>query len=716
MTTDPKGLTRTPPFTEKSPFTLVGVNLSWSFATNALVNPQRRLLQSLHFTTCSLPLSRRRSSVLPSLSLVAHRGSNMSPYNQYRGRGRSRARGRGAHFAAKYGNRSQNSQNLSSCEERSRSYSADVPFPSTVHGDLNELSSFLKKINGTSYPSYKRLRGAWQVSSSLLLIFDHIQGDAFAAPSRARLRVPLSTTEFDPLLYSNSIRTTAFCDYLTRKFSHFSHVARLDYKPVAHGWASAKGGNIAIDTPGQHVLSRTSCIIDGDVLELRITVALPARGRTVEGRVADEALTQILPIVAEKVLYAQSDDASQCAAHVVCVEEQEELRNKLSDLGLIAFVIDGAILPREAGDSDKPMQEEPIVRFKSPDSLSVNVNLSTGRTLQGMGIRAGISLIVGGGFHGKSTLLRALQVGVYNHVPGDGREFVCVIPQTVSIRSEDGRFIVGVDITPFINNLPYERDSAQFSTKDASGSTSQAANIVEAIDAGAKLFLIDEDLSATNFMIRDARMRQLVPAGKEPITPMTQRIRALYQQEGVSSILVIGGTGDYFDMSDTVLMMDCYKPHDVTKKAKSLAAAMPSIASSDDDAKTPKNLFKPVQKRKISSKSLRKILISGRGKVFAKVKNKIEVGGETIDVSAVAAIVEVSQSRAIAAALEKLGEMPELEEEGIVACIDKLVAEVERSGLDVLNCRGDRVGHYSQPRHFELHAALNRLRGLELGQ
>lgn len=642
----------------------------------------------------------------------------MSPYNQFRNRGRGRGRNRGSYYAAKYGNRNFQSHNTSSSEERFRSYDADVPVPSKANGDLNELSALLKSIDGANYPSYKQLRGAWQISSTLLLIFDHIQGDAFAAPSRARLRVPLSATRFDPSLYSTSIRTIAFCDYLTRKFSHFSHVARLDYKPVARGWASAKGGNISIDSPGQHVLSRTSCIIDGNALELRITVALPARGRTIEGHVADETVTQILPIVAEKILYAQKDDADQCAAHVTCIDEQEELRNQLANLGLIAFVSDGATLPREAGDSDKPMQGESVVKFKSPDSLALDVNLSTGRALRGMGIRPGISLIVGGGFHGKSTLLSALQVGVYNHVPGDGREFVCVVPQTVSIRSEDGRYVAGVNITPFINNLPFGRGTNAFSTKDASGSTSQAANIMEALDAGAKLFLIDEDLSATNFMIRDARMRQLVPAEKEPITPMTQRIRALYQQEGVSSVLVIGGTGDYFDVSDTILMMDCYEPYDVTKKAKAIAATAPSppIPMSDCDKELIKGLFKPVQQRKISTESLRKVLISGKGRVFAKVRSSIEVGSQTIDVSAVAEIVEVSQSRAIAAALEKLGEMPELETEGVAACVDKLIAEVRRFGLDVLNCRGERLGHYSQPRSFELHAALNRLRGLEIGQ
>lgn len=641
----------------------------------------------------------------------------MSPRNQYHhGRGRGFGRGHSSKYdnylTARHGQRSVHPQNTNYKGKGTRSHTADIPVPATIQGDLNDLSDLLKSIDGGDYRMYKSLLGGWKVSNEILLILDKIQGDAFAPPSRARLRIPLSATGFDPSLYSTPIRTTAFCDYLTRKFSQFSHVTQLDFKCTARRWASSKGGNISIDTPGQHVLPRTSCVVGDDVLELRITIALPARGRTVEAHAADEGLTRILPIVAEKVLHAQDDDTELCAAHVRSVDEQDELRNKLSELGLVGFVADGAILPRESGNSDKPMLDDLAAKFKSPDSLAIDVTLSSGRHLRGMAFRQGISLIVGGGFHGKSTLLSALQVGVYNHVPGDGREFVCVIPQTVPIRSEDGRSVVGVDITPFINNLPFGRSTESFTTENASGSTSQAANIIEALDAGAKLLLTDEDLSATNFMVRDERMQKLVPADKEPITPMIQRIRGLYLHEGVSSILVIGGAGDYFDVSDWVIMMDCYNPVDVTDKAKALVSEQNSSLLTS----SPKDLFKPAGSRKISSASLQNILASGKGRVFARAKGSIEVGDRQLDIGAVSSIIEVSQTKAIGAALEKLGAMPELETEGVTACIDMLMKDIERFGLDTINCRGELLGHYARPRSFDLHAALNRLRGLEIGQ
>ena len=101
-----------------------------------------------------------------------------------------------------------------------------------------------------------------------------------------------------------------------------------------------------------------------------------------------------------------------------------------------------------------------------------------------MGIRKGITLIVGGGYHGKSTLLKALEAGVYNHIAGDGREFVITDDTAFKLRAEDGRSITGVDISPFIKNLPNKKDTVHFSTEDASGSTSQAANLMEALESG----------------------------------------------------------------------------------------------------------------------------------------------------------------------------------------------------------------------------------------
>jgi len=103
--------------------------------------------------------------------------------------------------------------------------------------------------------------------------------------------------------------------------------------------------------------------------------------------------------------------------------------------------------------------------------------------------------------------------------------------------------------------------------------TSQAANIMEAVELGAKTFLIDEDTCATNFMIlRDEKMAQLVPNNMEPITPLLHKIKSLFNEKGIFSVIVMGGSGDSFTVADLVLWMDCYECKNVTTRAKEIAA------------------------------------------------------------------------------------------------------------------------------------------------
>ena len=215
------------------------------------------------------------------------------------------------------------------------------------------------------------------------------------------------------------------------------------------------------------------------------------------------------------------------------------------------------------------------VAFSSPDSLRVSMELPHKGKITGMGIPAGITLIVGGGYHGKSTLLNALELGIYNHIAGDGREYVITDITAQKLRSEDGRFIKDVDISLFINDLPNKKDTYRFSTEDASGSTSQAAGIVEGMEAGSRVFLLDEDTSATNFMVRDSFMQQVISREKEPITPFLERAEDLFEKAGISTILVAGSSGAFFHIADTVIQMDNYVPVDITRKVKALCASYP---------------------------------------------------------------------------------------------------------------------------------------------
>jgi predicted ABC-class ATPase len=272
-------------------------------------------------------------------------------------------------------------------------------------------------------------------------------------------------------------------------------------------------------------------MIDQNQVEARLEVGLPAAGRRILGREAKEIFFDALPQIISSSLFFNDIPEKTLIKHVEIVEDQHFLRGELKKRKLVAFIANGSILPRESGVSQRPMRKG-AVPFVSPEKFQVEINLPHHGTVKGMGIPEGITLIVGGGFHGKSTLLQALQLGVYDHIAGDGREYVVTRQNAVKIKAENGRSIEKVNISPFINNLPRRQDTRAFSTENASGSTSQAANIMEALEIGTDLLLIDEDTSATNFMIRDGRMQQLVQKEKEPIIPFIDRVRALYEKKG----------------------------------------------------------------------------------------------------------------------------------------------------------------------------------------
>nr|BFF22223.1 hypothetical protein GCM10025732_01880 [Glycomyces mayteni] len=239
--------------------------------------------------------------------------------------------------------------------------------------------------------------------------------------------------------------------------------------------------------------------------------------------------------------------------------------------------------------------------FRSPDSLAVEVELPHAGRVRGMGIAPGVTLIVGGGFHGKSTLLRALESGVWDHVPGDGRDFVVADRGAVKVRAEDGRAVTGVDVHAFVDHLPSGDDTRHFSTENASGSTSQAAAIVESLEAGARVLLIDEDTAATNLMIRDARMQELVAKDREPLTPLVDVVRSMADEHGVAVVLVMGGSGDYMDVADRVVLMDAYVPEDVTERAKALAAKPTGRRVEAEGFRTPRP--RVIDPRSVSSES-----------------------------------------------------------------------------------------------------------------
>lgn len=566
--------------------------------------------------------------------------------------------------------------------------------------DRQKLADILRRIDGRGYPAYREIQGAWTFPNFTLWV-DHVQGDPFASPSRVRITLPASVAAFPQATYANTSRAVGLTAFLARAFAA---AARRHSRRRGTG----KSGEIHMEAPGQEVLPQTAVQIgrEGNV-EARFTVGLPAQGRRVLGHEAARLLLEDVPAVVNESLLAAAHDPDLVWKHVATNEDADALRDALADRGLVAFVADGAILPRRSGVDDRPLQDDTVVPFQSPPSLRVQIELPHAGRVSGMGIPAGVTLIVGGGYHGKSTLLRAIERGVYNHRPGDGRERVVSQAGLVKIRAEDGRSVAGVDISPFIDNLPLGQSTRAFQTANASGSTSQAASIMEALEVGATGLLIDEDTAATNFMIRDSRMQALVPKEREPITPFIDRVRQLYSEHGVSSILVIGGSGDYLDVADTVIAMDAFRPADVTERARAVARQFPT--GRQPEAVGPLHLQHeriPIPRSIDPSRGRRDVHIKTQG------LHTILFGTETIDLTAVEQLVARGQTRAIAAALWYARARYLDGRCSLAQAIQRTLEDIAREGLDILDSR--RVGDLAAFRPFELAAALNRLRSLQV--
>jgi len=575
-----------------------------------------------------------------------------------------------------------------------------------VRGE-QELRSILGRIDGRGYAAYRELTGSFRLGA-LELAVDHVQPDPFAPPSRVRLRVPMDDARFDPALWRERVRRIALEDLLARALAR--EIAR---RP--RGAGEGKSGVVSVDSGGQEVLERSAVAVRPDSVEARLSLGLPAEGRRVLGWEAGKLLCDELRHLARIALRASALAPGEAEAFVACVEDQEHLREQLRGAGLVAFLADGAVLPRESGASERPLAAGALA-LCAPDALRVELPLAdrrgAPRTARGLGIPEGVTLVVGGGYHGKSTLLRALERGVYPHVPGDGREGVVTRGDAVTIRAEDGRRVERVDLSGFIGRLPGGRVAGAFTSDDASGSTSQAANIVEALEAGSRLLLLDEDTSATNFMVRDARMQALVPKEREPITPFVDRVRELAGL-GVSTVLVMGGSGDYLDAADTVIEMRAFQPHAVTEAAREVARAHPTGRTTERAA--PFALPEPrvpLPGSLDASKGRRELRIAVHGREL------LEFGVEKIELRGVPQLVDASQTRAVGQLLEVARRRFIDGKAGLAEILDALDALLDERGLDALGPESERgprhPGDFARPRRYEIAAALNRLRSVRV--
>ncbi len=559
-----------------------------------------------------------------------------------------------------------------------------------------ELRTKLRSIDHRGYPAYKELKGQYNFGDYTLSI-DHVQGDPFAAPSRLSVLVKKDKAGFPEQYYDTPEKRITLQDHLTRLFGRWVASGSFQAK------GSGKSGLLSVSRCGQQVLERTAMRIKNGDVTLRFEAGFPANGRTINARELEKMLFDILPDCVRKSLYYGKIDKEKVKQAIWLCEDQQYIRQCLTQQGLCAFIAEGSVLPRESGVSEKPMKG--AVAFRAPESLKITLNPPHRGEITGMGIPQGITLFVGGGYHGKSTILQALQNGVYNHISGDGREFVITDDTAFKLRAEDGRSITGVDISPFIKNLPNKKDTVHFSTEDASGSTSQAANLMEALESGSSLILIDEDTSATNFMVRDQLMAQVITPGEEPITPFISRVRGMYEDLGVSSVIVAGSSGAFFDVADTVIQMKEYVPIDITERAKQAAQAYGQLADSTQ--------FPSFNKMRCPSPDMA-LKKEDRIKIKTMGISELSLARENVELRYLEQLKDQEQSTALAyllkyAQLKMMDGKKDLRQIG-----DFLEKQLDAQGLESLFERGEVSSQLARPRKQEIMACINRYRKLKI--
>ncbi|EHH1261174.1 ABC-ATPase domain-containing protein [Vibrio parahaemolyticus] len=543
---------------------------------------------------------------------------------------------------------------------------------------MDQLTATLKKIEKQNYRAYQQIKGQYDFTDFTLFI-DHVQGDPYASASRFRATRAWSLTGLEWLKDESPAFQRAARDFIARSFEQFAK----------------QENTVSIALNGQTVLDSTAVLFTEEGIELRFRVNLPAEGRSVLGKKANNILTFHLPKFIRRATLERELDKEAMVKHCQVVEDQSALREQLEAHNLVAFVANGSVLPRIAGNCDLPMKE--AVEFTAPESLQVTLHAPNKGYITGLGIPKGITLIVGGGFHGKSTLLNAIERSIYDHIPDDGREYIVTDQKAMKIRAEDGRCVHHLNLSNYINHLPMGKDTADFSTQDASGSTSQAAWLQESIEAGATSLLIDEDTSATNFMIRDERMQALVAKGDEPITPLVDRIGQLRDELDISTIIVMGGSGDYLDVANTVIQMHDYQAVDVTEKAKQVIAQHPTQRHNESEESL--QTFRP---RALNRVALMNILTDGKFRVSAKGKDSLRFGKEFTDLSSLEQIESADEVNAIGWLWFQLAQLP--------GWCNNPAKEIEEMLSGEWHASLPKQGDLAKPRTLDVMAALNRMR------
>ena len=560
----------------------------------------------------------------------------------------------------------------------------------------SDLKQEIISLDGKGYKAYKIFQGKSFNYDPFTIRFEHVQGDSFAQPTRLSISIGLEEAGFPSHILNSPTQELALEDYLLRRVNHFIAANEVHVK------GSGKSGKVQVQIPGQKILKRSGMLVRESKLQLIMFAGLPAQGRTILGKECLKLFSEVLPVIWHESLIASSLNEDELNRAIETLEDYNFLQSELKRNNWVAFVANGSNLPRSSGASDSPLLDAATI-FEAPKGLEKSVVLPHAGKIEGMAIPRGITLIVGGGFHGKSTLLRAIQDAVYPHLAGDGRERIATLPSAAKIRAEDGRAVSAVNVSAFMDSLPGIYSTKKFSTQSASGSTSQAVNILEALEVGSKLLLMDEDTCATNFMIRDERMQMLVAKAKEPITPFLDRIQEVNKIHGVSVILVMGGSGDYFDPADNVITMEKFKPRMVTEEAKQLVKMKPGQRKKETTFPFPK-----ICQRRWDISRLK----FSKGKREARIRttglDTLTLGEMEIDVRYIEQIAEEGQLSLCGWIIRQLQFNLNESDMSFAGGLQEIFLEIKKKGFDGLSPYND--GLQTIPRLQDVMGVINRIR------
>ena len=579
-----------------------------------------------------------------------------------------------------------------------------------------QLKMLIASLENAPYHKIQSLRGRFQFPHYTFQ-FLRIQGSPGANPaSIANLSIPIKASGLPEQSLATSFAQLALADFLIRRFNQGI------VKFVQQNRGKDGSGSFHTIELSQKMLQRDCVLFSKNSIELRFIFSLPANGSG--GRQFDAKQTWLMfeqelsPLVDFTFFYHGYSEASQNLLNkfLAVQKNRQAIKHYMKKNGLCVFISNGALLPRLSGIDDKPDLAEKIEKFQSPKTLLVEIPLHENSTIKGMGIKQGITCITGGGYHGKSTLLQAILAGVYAHIPGDGREYIVTRDDAVFTRAEEGRSIRQVNISPFIRQLPNGKKTENFSTDNASGSTSQAASIVEAIELQSHLLLFDEDSCATNFLYRDELIKKILDKKNEPIKPLYTCIRSLWKQHKISMIFVVGGLGSFLQKADTCLLMDNYQCKDITGKARK---SLGEIIEEDQDHlifSSNRPLSSQNFDPSYTNQRLKKT-IPIRIKDLRNAPRQLEYGMDLINLEALPQIAEAPQMRSIGYCLLTIKQQMcdnSNKPQTIYDWLQWLTKKLDQEGLPCLQTT--YPGLSSRPRLYEIAAAINRIRSLRIIQ